>query len=869
MKAIAGEAPHPRAFALIPLLRAARGHALRRPLQSLLLVLGVALGVSVVVAIDLANRSALAAFEISTEAITGRATHRVLGGPEGLRAEDYRRLRVGGGLRQVAPVVEGRVRLPADGGAAYNLLGVDPLAEPPFRDLLGGAESGGLPEDLLGPLLTRPGAALISREVADRTGLAVGDRTRVETAAGDRELYVAGLLEPSDGLSRRALESLILVDIASAQEILDRLGRLDRIDLRLPAEPAALAARLADLEGRLPAGARIEPASESQATVRSMTEAFRLNLTALSLLALLVGMFLIFNTVRFSVVQRRATLATLRSLGATRAEIFAMILVETAVLATLGAGLGVLLGILLGRGAVLLVTQTINDLYFVVTVRGVRIEAWPLLRGALLGLAAASIAAFLPALEATRVPPVTALRRSSAEAGARARAPRLAALGLLCALLGAGLLALPGRRVDLGFAGMAAIILAFAAAVPWLTLVTMRAVTPWTGRLFGLVGRMAPRDVSRALSRTAVAIAALMVAVCVSIGVSLMVGSFRNTVELWLADTLQADVFISAPSETANRVGSGLDPSLAERLAGRPGVLELATAHRAQLRSPQLGPVDLAVLSRDIAGDKRPFLAAEGDAAAVWRQLEAGAVSISEPFARRHDLGLDDRLTLETDDGPRDFPIAAIFYDYGSERGLVYMADPVYRGARADDRISSIALMLEPERDAEAFAAALRRELAEGPPLDIRSNRGLRAEVLRVFDRAFAITTALRVLAVLVAFVGVLSALMALQLERARDYGTLRASGMTEGQLGGLVLLETGLIGAMAGLASWPAGSSLALLLIYVINRRSFGWTIQPEWTPGPYLAALALSLGAALLAGLFPAWRLRRLPIARVLREE
>jgi len=855
-------------FALSPLLRVARGHSRRRPLQSALLIIGVALGVAVVVSIDLANRSALTAFEISIEAITGRATHQVVGGAEGLDAETYRRLRIEAGQRASAPVVEGLIRLPALDGASFTLMGVDPFAEPPFRDFLGAADSG-LPESVLADLLVRPGAVVLGADVAAEAGLVAGDALRIEVAGRQREAHVVALLEPADRLGRRALEGLVLADIATAQELLGKVGRLDHIDLRLPSEPAELEARLTELAAFLPPGAELMPAGEQQATARSMTEAFRLNLTALSLLALLVGMFLIFNTVRFSVVQRRATLATLRSLGVTRAEIFAMILVETTVLAAIGSALGLLLGVLLGRAAVALVTQTINDLYFVVRVRGVSIDPIPLVRGGLLGMASALVAAFVPALEATSVPPVTALRRSAAEARARASAPRLAAVGLGLALLGTALLALPGRRVDLGFLAMAAIILAFAATVPMVTLGMMRAVAPLTGRLFGLVGRMAPRDVSRSLSRTAVAIAALMVAVCVSIGVSLMVGSFRGTVQLWLADTLRADIYISPPSLTASRGQGNLDPALAERLATGPGVTGMSTAHRVKLRAPDLGPVDVAVLLGDIAGDSRPYLQATGTAAEVRAQVEAGASVISEPCARRCDMGLGDRLTLNTDAGPRDYPIAGVFYDYSSERGLIFMADPIYRRGWRDTRITSIALFLDGEIDADAFASELRRELAGGPPLVVRSTRGLRREVIEVFDRAFAITTALQILAILVAFVGVLSALMALQLERARDYGTLRATGMTEAQLGGLTLLETGLIGVTAGLMSWPAGLTLALLLIYVINRRSFGWTIQPAIEFGPFLVALALAVGAALLAGLYPALRLRRLPIARVLREE
>ena len=253
----------------------------------------------------------------------------------------------------------------------------------------------------------------------------------------------------------------------------------------------------------------------------------------------------------------------------------------------------------------------------------------------------------------------------------------------------------------------------------------------------------------------------------------------------------------------------------------------------------------------------------------TWAAVDRGSVVVSEPFARRHGVGVGDRLTLLADGGLRAFPVAGVFYDYGSNSGVVYMADAVYRASWADDRVTSLALVVRPGVDVDRFVTELRARAVGRQAVRVRSNRALRGEVLTVFDRAFAITAALRVLAIVVAFVGVLSALMALQLERARDHATLRATGLTRGQLGALTLLETGLVGATAGVLSWPAGLTLALILIHVINRRSFGWTIVTTVSPGAFVAAFGLAVVAALLAGAYPAWRLGRLPIARALREE
>ena len=923
------------------LLRVALSHARRRPLQSALLILGVALGVAVVVAIDLANTSALEAFRLSTAAVSGRSTHRIVGGPRGLDEALYARLRSELGVRTSAPVVEGPVAAARLPGESLTLLGVDPFAEAPFRDFLAGGSAGAggaagaavatggsraetstaadtsttptkttgsAPVFNLTAFFTTPGAVLLSEDVAHRAGVVVGGQLGLLAATGRVTVTVAGILKPSDELSRRALDGMLIADISTAQELMGMVGRLDRIDLLLPDDPAARQAEMDRIQAILPPDAQIRPASEEQTAVEGMTRAFRLNLTALSLLALLVGTFLIFNTVRFSVVQRRPVIATLRAIGVTRGEIFAMILGEAFVMGLVGVVFGLVLGVVLGRAAVALVTRTINDLYFVVNVRGVGVPVETLVRGAVLGVVAAVGAAILPALEATGVPPITALRRSAEEERLRRAVPWLTLAAGGCVLAGVGLLALPGQRVDLGFASLAAIVLAFALATPAVTLAIMAVLLPLTRALFGALGRMAPRNVGRALSRTAVAIAALMVAVCVSIGVSLMVDSFRTTVIDWLASTLRADVFITSAATAATRMAGSLDPGLPARLAALPEVAHVATAHGVTVRSPDLGDVDMVVPSEDIAKEGRRYLAATGSAAAMWQRALAGAVMISEPFARRHELGLGDEVRLATDHGVRSFPVVGIYYDYGSDQGVLLMPDALYRANWDDTRLTSVGLFLKPGVDADAYTRRLRAEFGragassgvEGnangnpqvtpadvariapsntaqiaaastsaQPLAIQSNRGLRSEVLKVFDRAFAITIALQILSILVAFVGVLAALLALQLERAREFATLRAVGMTERQLAGLSLLETGLMGLVAGVLSWPAGLTLALILVYVINRRSFGWTIQFTLDPSVFARALLLAVAAALLAGLYPALRLRQMAIARGLREE
>ncbi|HBY97566.1 MAG TPA: hypothetical protein DEP84_27090 [Chloroflexi bacterium] len=850
------------------LLRVALRYLLRRPLQSILIVVGIALGVAVVIAIDVANESASRAFELSTEAVAGRATHQIVGGPGGVPTLFYRKLRTELGARPVAPVVEGYVRADLPGGQPLHLLGVDPFAEPPFRDYLG--NRGGLSIEALSALVLRPNTVLLPESLARRSGLEVNSILPVQVGSRTVRLRVVGLLRADDETSRRALEGLLLADIATAQEVLGSVGYLSRIDLIATPEGRLGRATLAGIQAVLPSGLRLERSSTRSAAIEQMTRAFELNLTALSLLALVVGMFLIYNTMMFSVVQRRAVLGTLRALGVTREEVFGVVLVEALALGVIGAVVGVALGLVLSRGMVRLVTQTINDLYFVVSVREPVVSLLVLLKGAGLGIVATLLSSLLPAVEATLIPPHGALVRSEIEDRIRVLLPWLTVLAVGLLVLGVLVLRVPTRRVDVAFAGLFCVVIGFALLTPMATVVLMALVRPLTVRLFGILGQMAPRDIVRALSRTSVAMSALMVAVSVIIGVGVMIGSFRQTVEVWLATTLEADIYVSPPSLTASRVEGVLDPQIVAQLVATPGVVRSATARTISVVTGEGNRVGLVAISADAAGEARRFLWHRGSVAERWQRMAENAVLVSEPFARRYGImPMSTVVMLQTDRGPYSFEVVGVFYDYASDQGTVLMRDVLYHQYWDDRAISSLALWVAPGRDVDALVERLRAEVAGRGSLVIRSNRGLRQSVMEVFDRAFAITAALRLLAVVVAFVGVLSALMALQLERAWEFGVLRAAGMTVRQLWGLTVLETGLMGVTAGLLALPTGLALALVLIYVINVRSFGWTLQLAVEPGVFVQALAVALLAALLSGLYPALRAGRLPAAEVLRGE
>ncbi len=837
---------------------------LHRPWLTLLLIISVALGVAVVVAVDLANASATRAFQLSTEVIVGKATHQIVGGANGFDDSVYRNLRLSG-FRNSAPIVEGYAGAQELGGQTMRVLGIDLFAEPPFRTYITAGTNVSL--DALAAFYTQSGAVLISADSAARWGLETGDYLTLQIGTNKKRVQIVGLMQQPNQVSSRVLEGLILTDIASAQELFGVNGKLTRVDL-IATDKEAI-----EIATTLPSGLRLARASEQADTVTQLTAAFQLNLTAFSLLALAVGMFLIYNTVMFSVVQRRRMLGIMRCVGVTGREIFVLIMGEAALLGLLGSLLGLGLGILLGRLTVALVTQTINDLYFTLTVSDVNVDALSLVKGLLLGIFSALLAAALPAYEASSVPAVTVLQRSDLEDRIRRLLPRLNIIGAILILVGAAILIFGQSNVSLLFGGIFVALFGLTMYVPVVTVFLMRIATATIGK-FGLISRMASRTVTQALSRTSVAIASLMVAVAVTIGVTVMIASFRSTVENWLGQTLNADFYISPPLTGANRIVT-MDPALVEKARGVEGVQNIEVLRSVTVRGLEKGNERLETgdwrlnaTSGGRARESRIFRSYSGDPNKIYEQLNSGAIAVTEPFANKHHVAEGDTLTLLTDNGTQTFPIVGVYYDYSSDQGSILMALDVYRKFWNDNAISGFSVYVAPNADVNQVEDAVRVALS-GNDVVVQSNRALRDAALVIFDRTFAITQALRVIAVAVAFIGILSALMALQLERTRELGTLRATGMTLRQLWRLTLLESGLMGAAAGILAIPVGLLLAAILIYVINLRSFGWTIFFTSVPEVYVQALLVSIVASLIAAIYPMLRLSNLQVIEALREE
>jgi putative ABC transport system permease protein len=390
---------------------------------------------------------------------------------------------------------------------------------------------------------------------------------------------------------------------------------------------------------------------------------------------------------------------------------------------------------------------------------------------------------------------------------------------------------------------------------------------PILGALLGLTGRMAARAMVTSLGRSSVAVSALMIAVATTVGLGIMVESFRAAVALWLDQTLQSDLFVQVPSAVSRKREGTIAPDVVRRVGACDGVAAVNTIRNRRVRTDR-GQVDLHAPSYADVRARRYHLRA-GNAADVYRALDGDAVAISEPYAFRQELGVGGALDILTDHGWRRFAIAGVYADYASDEGGLSMARATYDRHYDDRGVSALGLMARPGVDLAVLRERVRACAGQEQAVVVSVEPEIKAASLAIFDRTFAITGVLRLLAVLVAFFGILSAVSALALERSRELAVLRAIGMTPRQVRRLLSAHTAVLGFSAGILSIPLGFALAFFLVHVINRRSFGWSIELSVSPDVVLQALALSIFAALLAGLYPAWKVSRAIPAAALRDE
>lgn len=840
----------------------------RHPAQLLLSILGILLGVGIVTAVLITNSSSQRAFALSSEALYGRTTHHI-SGANGLEQTEYVDLLKNFPHLSMAPVITGHLAIEDQ---IFSVMGIDPFAEISFkRSAWSGVGSPQLTADVETDT-DSPVSPSILNTVITRNALLISDTSARELALAlpaTVELSVNGRLHPveiADTFTTdnpAATTGLLLGDIAFVQSLLAKGSKIDRIDLILDEQQTQL------LQNAIGSKLRLVPAAARTQTMQAMTRGFHINLTAMSLLALVVGAFLIHNTMTFAVVQRREVFAVKRVTGITSRMLLLSILAEAFLISLIGSLMGILLGYVLSGALIQLTTRTINDLYFVLHVQQIWFSPQVMTSGLLLGVVSSLLAASLSAIDAASTSPVQARQRSLQETRTRSALPWIAGIGLICSLLGIALAMAPSQSLLLGFVALMLIILGYGLIIPWVVHALSRAAKPLLDHL-GVVASLAVGSIYRNISRTGLAIAALAIAVSATFGVDIMIGSFRASVDQWLGATLQSDIYVTSPSTVTTQPSPMLDPDVVAGVKTTPGIRSMSTG-RSIHAATSVGSIDMLIVEpheKSNAGFELIHSLTDNP----WPEwAEEQRVMVSEPLATKHQLTPGAEISIFTENaGYRQFTISAVYRDYGSSHGKLLMSRRTFDQHWNDDSVSTLGIVLEDQSEHEQMTQLISNRFSTPEqPLLVQSNTRIHDQSLSVFDQTFEVTRVLRWLTVGVAFVGVFSALLALYLERAREFAILRASGATRRVVAMIVFAKTLVMGLLAGLLALPLGWLMSEVLIKVINMRSFGWSMGSQIPTGSVSESLLLACIAAVLAGVYPAYRLSRTDIASQLRDQ
>ena len=834
---------------------------LRQPWRFAVTVLGVAAGVAAVVSTVAASRAAVASFAEGVEEVAGAARFEVTR-PGGLPESLLANLRPITDHAIVVPVVEESVLL-IELGDGVRLLGVDFLLDAEVRPVLDrGTARSSLDSVLLGF------GAVISRALANQLQVTLGDTLTVSANGRPGAIEVAGIFD--GGELSAVWERVILMDVAAAQELLGRVGRLDRIELvpRSDADLDLLQARAAEL---LPSDVSVAEPSERRRFAEQMLASLRFNLVALSAISVLVGGVLVATTLATSVVQRRFVVSLLRSMGASRARVASVVLAEATAIGLVGGALGVIVGFLGARVALASVRFTVASVVRGIPASEIRFEPGLALLGVALAVATALAASVLPLLEVASTPPLQGLR--AAVPRRLDRSARWRTIGLLLATaVAVVLLSLLPAWGDLPVAALLAALLVMGALLAGsgllLDLLSRIGHGPVL-RLPSVAMRLAAAALSASRRRAAWAAGAVAVAVALAVAIATMVTSFRTTVEHWTEAGMRADVWVRPMAASTGVWVGHLDPevvAVAEAIFG-PEVVDPFYSVNVEYEGR---PVAFAGAAFDVVQHFGSVPFPGRDSAAVFAEAyqRRGAV-VNEPFANRFGIREGDRVRFELPGGRLEREVVGVFTDYSRSHGLVVVDRTDFLVHFPDRGPEDMALFLPPGSDPEAARERLLEAVRGRFLVEALVNRELRSAVLRAFERTFAITTAMYLVAAVVSVVAIVTVLFTLVGERRGELATVRALGGSRSLVMRMVVAEAGLLGVAAAGQGTVAGLVVGVILVKVVNLQSFGWSLELVLPWSTLVPLAGWVVFACLLAGLAPALAASRLQPAEVLREE
>ena len=838
-------------------------------------ILGITLGVAVVLAIQMANRASLLGFATAVETLSGKAGLEIRSSGIGLDEDLLTSLSWLNEYGELSPVIEGEGEFVGPKGEAESLriLGVDILRDRPFREYrlleFEAQRRDPTPEEFL-RLLLDPQSVVITEKFASRYGLTVGSPLDLIIRDRPQKFLVRGLLR-DDGPARAMDGNFLLMDIAAAQWAFDRLGKIDRLEI-IPGTKISSSALQEKISQNLPPGWIIQLPSRRGEQVEKMLEAFHFNLTALSYISMLVGLFLIYNTISISVISRRQEIGILRALGTSRLTVMLLFLAEAALIAICGCFTGLLGSRFLAELALKITGTTVKVLY-IATASKLPSLGWADVALAFgMGMPLSLLAALIPSWEASRVTPLSAITGADRLETRFRLKKRHIVLPIVFFALGAGLANVKpkGSIPVFGYLSAVAIVFGTAFLTPAVLYLLGRVGSIPLSKMFGVEGKLANANLKGGISRISISVAALAVSLSMMAAIAIMIESFRDTVIYWVGQTLQADLYVRPAGRSANGTETHLSPQLVTLFRENPDVAAVDGFRSFTLPFGEsminLGARDFEVLrKRGQLLIKNPQEGREALRAAIGQDV----VIVSESFSYKYNKQVGDELKLAMPSGEKIFLVTAIFYDYTNDRGTILMDNRTFTRNFGEIQPFSLAIYLQEGVSAEGARSRILASLGKTYRVFIHTNSSLRREILRIFDSTFEITYALELISIFVAILGVASTLLTLILERRKELAYLRLVGTEVRQLKKMVFIEALLLAGVSQVIGVFIGLALSWVLIHVINVQSFGWTIQFHFPLHFVVQSSLLILAAAFVAGWYPAQRAARLNAISELAEE
>ncbi len=843
--------------------------------HTLMTVAGICLGVAAIVSIGIVNKSVLRSFEDSINRVTGRAALQVTGAASGFPEDLIERVQNVPGVEYAVPVIDTQGILVGAKERSLMILGVDVLQDSSIRDYKLSDENADIPDPLL--FLARPDSILLTKELAAREGIAIDQTIQVQTVRGIRTFRVRGLLNP-EGPAKVASGNIAIMDYPAAQMAFGKEGRIDRIDVSLLRGEDIESVR-ERIKKALPGGYSVVTPEGRTKQVEMLISRFQKNINLISFVAVFVGMYLIYNAVSITVVQRKKEIGILRALGTTRKQIISLFLGETFVMAIVGSGLGLAVGVFFARSAIGAVGQTVSELYLRTSISEITVSWTNLSVGFIIGLLSSLAAALFPALTSTRITPVSAIRSVpySEEGFLSGRKLRFAALTLVA--VAAVLLALYK-----GFAG--SIVLHSTAAMFSATILFLLGISLATPSVLmgflsffrrtvsprvGAAGRLAGLNLEKNITRNAVAAAAIFYGISVFVSSSGIIYSTKQSVLDWIDSYVRGDIIVTSghPIATTGAQNIPMPVEMWKEIENVPGVLSADPFRKIYI---DYNGRRVLLLTLDIRRrmEYSPFKIVQGKREDMLRLLpDQDYISVNESFASQEHIKPGDTIPIPTPVGPVSFKVATINVDYSSDSGSMLMDMYTYRRYWKEYLADSFSVRVKDRENVYAVRDEIVKRFGNDRELFVLPAREFKNEIRKVIDQGFAVNHAINIITMLIACLGIIVTLLASVLERTREIAILRSIGMLRRQVSAVVVIESMLLGIIGGMLGVGAGMIIGWMSLEGFLKGDYGASMEYHIYTASIFWAMALSTVLAALAGLYPASRAAKTNIVEALSYE